>query len=379
MLPQSMDVLWTTLFAVLLTAAVYAQEDCPDMAAVCPDNCLGARCPRYLNAECRENPCHGLCAPNFFRRNRNVTNRCDVETCDEKNCPRLRNCVEEVVPSTCPGNQPRCRQYIRARCVLPPSPTDCSQITCGPGMFCRERKRGEGVTCAPVRRCSQLECEEPYVCKETEEEGPTCELDLPSSCEEADCPEGTVCSVFSIPSREVSIAQCISQSEAANFPIFDQFSCSSELMICDEEREACIEAYEDGRFLTIFCNIINCPDTACTSGHECTEVPPSLVQATGIGFTKTCIPPGFVLGETCATAVDPCPPGLACHDIEFEGATIGIGCGVSAPTYSGTTCEELGCPSPLECYERDTRGRGSLAQCAPEESVDVVLEGVTHG
>ena len=372
-----MKILHASLLALLFTVVAFAQEDCPDRTNLCPDSCLDAQCPRFLNAECRLNPCHGLCTPNFFRQSRNVTDRCDTVRCDERICPILRRCIEEVVPSTCPDNGRPCRQYLRSRCVLPPPPADCSQITCGPGKYCRDR-RGGGVKCAPVTRCRHLECNEPYVCQETEE-GPVCQLDLPSTCEQADCPDGMACSVFSIPSREISIAQCVSESIAANLPVYDnQFSCSSELMICDEEREACTEVFEDGRFLTLSCNLINCPEVACPSNRECVEVPPALVQELGIGFTHTCTPPGFRFSLTCATAVDPCPAGLACHDINFEGTTIGIGCGISAQTYSRSSCQELDCPAPLECYERDTEGRGSLAQCAPEESVDVILEGVIH-
>ena len=50
----------------LMAATVAAQEDCPDAATECPDSCAGEQCARFLNAECQENPCFGLCAPNFF-------------------------------------------------------------------------------------------------------------------------------------------------------------------------------------------------------------------------------------------------------------------------------------------------------------------------
>ena len=74
-------------FTVLFIAATaVAQEDCPNPAIECPDNCGGAQCGRFLTAECRENPCHSFCAPNFFWRDRNMTDRCDVERCGDKDC-----------------------------------------------------------------------------------------------------------------------------------------------------------------------------------------------------------------------------------------------------------------------------------------------------
>ena len=164
------------VFLVLtLVATVAAQEDCPDAATECPDSCAGKECARFLNAVCWENPCHGLCTPNFFWRGNNVTNRCPVERCNDKMCPGVRQCVEEVRPASCPEDLPRslCRQYIQARCVLPPPAIDCSQISCGPGMFCRERRGGKGVTCARARNCNQLACDEGFICTETEQ-GPQC-------------------------------------------------------------------------------------------------------------------------------------------------------------------------------------------------------------
>ena len=139
---------------LLLVAAVAAQSDCPNATTECPDNCAGEQCARFLNAECQANPCHGLYTPNFFWRGKNVTDRCPVERCRDKVCPGILEYVEIVRPDSCPEGVPQllCRQYIRATCVLPPPPTDCSQITYGEGMFCRERHRGgEGVTCVQAR------------------------------------------------------------------------------------------------------------------------------------------------------------------------------------------------------------------------------------
>ena len=365
------------LFTLLLIAATaLAQDDeCPNEATDCSDPCEEAQCARFLNAECRENPCFGLCSPNFFWRGTNVTDRCDVERCSDKECPGLRECVEETVPASCPEDIPLCRQHIRVRCVLPPPPTDCSQITCGPRMFCRERVRGKGVRCVRARKCSQLECTEGYSCTETEE-GPLC-TKLPSSCEEAACLEETVCSIFSVPERDISISQCISQAEADRMPVYSpDFSCST--FVCEESAPACTDVFEDGRFLTSVCNAVACDTsdpTTCPSNRVCINIPPDFVQILQIPYTTSCSPPGFGYGGDCTT-INPCPPGLACHDIVFEGTTIGVGCGISAETYSGFTCAQLGCPAPLECYETGIEGRGSLALCAPEESVTLLVEAI---
>ena len=65
---------------------------------------------------------------------------------------------------------------------------------------------------------------------------------LPSSCEEAACPEELVCSLFSIPARDLSIAQCISQAEADRIPVYSpDFSCAS--VICDKKEPVCSDVY----------------------------------------------------------------------------------------------------------------------------------------
>ena len=378
-------VLNVLLVTALLIVNSIAQEDCPERATECPDNCADAQCPRFLNANCRENPCHGLCTPNFFRAGgRNVTDRCDVERCKDKVCPRRRQCVEEISPPSCPASNPQCRQHIRARCLLPPEPTDCSQITCGPGMYCRKKRGGTAVTCARARNCFQLTCDEGFVCLDMEG-GPMCTINIPMSCEKADCPEGTVCSEFNVPSRDITIAQCLPRATADRLPVFgNDFSCASGFPICDEETEACTEAFEDGRHLTVVCNTVNCSTsepTSCPRNRVCTSIPSRFVETLQIPFTTSCSPPGFVfeLNVSCAmVAVNPCPAGLACHDIVFEGTNIGLACGVSAPTYSGTSCAELGCPKPLECFERIIEGRGSLAQCTTEEATDSIVETILH-
>ena len=166
-----------SLVLLLVTAVAVAQEDCPNPSTDCPDSCEGEQCPRFLNAECRVNPCHGLCTPNFFWRGSNVTDRCPVRRCSDRVCPSTRECIEEIRPPTCPEGLPQsqCRQYINTQCILPPISTDCSQISCGAGQYCRQVRPGGRVRCAIARNCDQLECEEGSICTETEQ-GPQCTL-----------------------------------------------------------------------------------------------------------------------------------------------------------------------------------------------------------
>lgn len=315
------------LLAVLfLTVATFAQEDCPSPVAECPDNCERAQCGRFLNAKCQENPCHGLCTPNFFWRGRNVTSRCDVERCADKICPRRRQCLEENVPSSCPANRPLCRQYIRARCVLPPKPTDCSQISCEPGLFCRERKRGGGVRCVRARNCEQLTCDAGFSCNETDN-GPQCireqpmvqcseELttlcrqrmgkcevvdgvpqcvlvtdcddikcepglqctvlrnvtgqdiaicasDIAPTCQNTTCSLGALCVELSLPSIRLSVGACLSRDFASIVPIFEQSTCAGNSQRCDQETQVCVDIFEGGQFLSFTCyDLINCTDNS---------------------------------------------------------------------------------------------------------------------
>ena len=174
-------------------------------------------------------------------------------------------------------------------------------------------------------------------------------------------------------------SQLLSVSVKTLLPIFgSDFPCSSDVMICNNQTEACTEVFEDGRFLTLTCNIVNCTESSCPSNRECTEIPDDLVQELEIQFRHSCSLPGFVYSETCASAASLCPLGLACHDVVFEETTIDIRRGVSAPTYSGLSCEELACPAPLECYESIVEGKGGLAQCVPDESLDIIIEEISH-
>ena len=44
----------SVLLSLLLVAVVAAQNNCPNAATECPDNCAGEQCARFLNAECQD-------------------------------------------------------------------------------------------------------------------------------------------------------------------------------------------------------------------------------------------------------------------------------------------------------------------------------------
>ena len=101
-------------------------------------------------------------------------------------------------------------------------------------MFRRERRQGgEGVTCVQARNCNQLTSDDRSICTETEE-GPKCVLSIQLSCKDLTCPKGTIILVSdSIPSRNLSVAQCLYQEKAKRLPTFETFFCSSGALICD--------------------------------------------------------------------------------------------------------------------------------------------------
>ena len=159
------------LLLVLLLTTASAQEECPDVVCA-EDPCEGQMCPRFYNAECRINRCS--CTADFFFRNRNVTARCPVTTCDTRECPVRRQCIEEVRPPACPDERPNCRQALHTRCFLPPvtnRPMTCLDMTCMEGEVCRMQERDPPffpvVNCWPpkrVRDCVPGTCNDGLQC-----------------------------------------------------------------------------------------------------------------------------------------------------------------------------------------------------------------------
>ena len=209
----------TVLLTALAVKCVGGQTptdptQCPQPVNCIRDPCDGVRCPRFLNTECRSDFCHGECRATFFLSNgREVTSRCPVEMCDQKQCAGNRTCVEEVLPAICPADRPNCRQYIKARCILPTTPPpvmNCSFVVCPPETVCivRETRVGPRPRCVPPpppSSCDQLDCDEGMECFVREREGlpsvvrcvPIRVSPMPRDCSEVECPDGFVCIVTS--------------------------------------------------------------------------------------------------------------------------------------------------------------------------------------
>ena len=233
------------LYLVVVAAAVAishcqpAEPDCPNPVRCAADPCATATCPGFREGavECRGEFCHGECRAEFYRGSKDVTDRCDLPSCDSTECPPRRACMEEEVPCDKPNcvvrrvkitceqvEQPqppsdcsailcapgqRCevfesRNGRRAKCVTF-TPDNCSMVECDEGMRCEERTRsrdGEiAARCIPVRTqsppvdCSELECREGMECVVTQARAKCAKLPPPESCEELECEEGFECVV----------------------------------------------------------------------------------------------------------------------------------------------------------------------------------------
>ena len=338
----------TLLLSVLALAAIAAaQTDCPEPVECVVNPCDVERCPRFLNAVCVPNTCGGSCTANFFRgrNNRNnVTDRCAIETCNEKQCPGNRFCVEERVPAECPQGNPRCRQHIEAKCVLP---TDCSQITCDdpedicivrnsrprcvdPSRmveFCEQTLREcqeFNVTAICVATCNTLQCESfGRECVTATDGSVSCEV--PVTCIDALV---SFCEQFSLECQEFNgTARCIT---------------TCETLQCESFGQECVMG-NDGRFL---CEI----PTTCTPAREAFCAQFALGCAESNGTTSCAI--------TCATLQ--CESvGLICNDTGPEPFCM-------APTDIPTSCDAVECDPGLNCFVITVEGIGTnVPTCLP--------------
>lgn len=238
-------------------------------AAISSHVCQNTTCPRFYNAECRDDHCvNATCTPHFFFRGANVSSRCQVETCAEKNCSKNRRCIEEVTTLSCPAGRTDCRQILRSRCVLMETnrPMSCGDIQCDLGEVCRFRARTGRhpvVRCVSMKKqrsCTNIHCSNGHKCVEEKskirciEDSGTAEpvtLTSPQSSETTPtsslgsgmreppgsgsgdelCDDGTVCysgeRCTTIPSSNHTA--CIPVHVNASC---DQLSCPSEAPIC---------------------------------------------------------------------------------------------------------------------------------------------------
>ena len=233
----------------------------------------------------------------------------------------------------------------------------------------RTREESDKTRRTRIRNCNQLTCDKGEICFETDK-GPQCVINVFPSCMDVTCPKGTRCVELSVPSRDLSVGQCLGPEMTDTYPTYEQFTCSSGFEVC-KPGTVCVEAFQDGNFLTVVCAPTGCSDeNPCPGFFLCVETPQHLQDS----FQSVCVvPTNFEFGsDSCSTFDKGCMNGFACHDFTFQGQHIGTDCGPSGTAFTAPSCSELDCPTLLECYQLVIDGRGALAQCAFKHSVDMV-------
>ena len=365
---------------MIIIIASAQEESCPDEVAECAvDPCEGQMCPRFYNAECRPNLCFGgLCTANFFFRGSNVTDRCDVITCDARKCAKRRQCMEEVRPSMCPPGFPDCRQALHTRCVLPPDldrPMTCLDINCTDGEVCRMRLRGHDcppvVNCFPPERVSDCvpgTCNEGLECVD---DGPSVRCVIPSTdTTTASPPDGTTTEDTSTtePDTDPTLTPFTTVPPSASCNPEDELACNSDMLLCEETEVGpiCTSASTCEELLPI-CQR-SAGNTSCQmqlSGPECSP-PSSCSDVVCQGFEHCVVRsdgvPGHELAE-CVPSVALSCEGLDCPpDLDFclisvlseDGNATLAECVDRETAKAFSTCETLGegyCPEPEVCLD----------------------------
>ncbi len=334
-----------TAFQILLTYSLFVtgQTECS------PDPCESTECPRYLNAECIGNT--EDCTAKFFWRDRDVTEQCDVRTCDTRRCGNKRDCMEKVFPPSCPQDRSNCRQYIRTSCMLrPPSrPLSCDDIKCDDGLMCRFRERVEGfspvVRCVPFvpKDCSELVCDEGFTCIQRGRR-PVCSTIVttptPTNCSEVNCKPDEICLVTS------GTPTCTSLT----------FECSE--VECEDDEICVLES------ITMRPTCVSVTPTTTTTTTTPIFTAESCDQLDCLSFSTVC----NQLTETLAV----CEPPTECSDEFNESCNeIGLVCGPASAGFNfvscviPSNCDQVTCNQNESCI-LNLFGNVSIARCVPD-------------
>ena len=362
-----MQTSFVLLSVLALAAVVHAGSliDCPNPVQCVANPCDVERCLRFLNAVCVPNNCHGSCTADFFhgRNRRNVTDRCPVKTCSEKQCPGERFCIEERVPAECPQQNPLCRQYINARCVLP---TDCSQLSCEVEEICIVRnEKPRCISPSRIRECREKNCEEfglqcrqaeidedSFICDTPtrctqgiasfcEESNLRCQeingsavcmgLIIGTTCEELSCTDDTACLLTELPSRGLAFSQCA----PTNTRIAGITNCSSNP--CAPE-SPCFERIQRGVVFGIFCPPTGCANdpSVCNERQECIldKGAEPVVEAGVCGLVVRHFNRNITdCSERPNCILETGEENQVCHAVDFEGENtiVGTVCDSEAP------------------------------------------------
>ena len=266
-------------------AAGYCQTACSPRVG-CSNPCdNGATCPRYANVtnvECKPNYCNGECRAEFFRGEKNITARCALETCQTKQCPPRRMCVQEEIPCL---KATGCIRRINVTCVLPPAPrppTDCDAIKCSDGKRCEV----EGTRRGPEARCVDF---------------------VPTTCEEANCDDGMRCEMRPRVRDNVMAARCILQrTNVGNLTDCSQLECEKGLeCVVMNNRAKCAKPTPPE----------SCDELKCGPGYNCSirgkEGSP---RAVCVETEKPKLPANIT--KKCEDME--CPEGYECQLAEFD-------------------------------------------------------------
>ena len=365
------------LLLVLCSELASAQTDtCPDEVTECDvDPCQEQECNRFYSATCVPNFCHGLCTANFFWRGKNVTDDCETVTCDTRRtpCRGTRQCMEMVVPPTCPEDQPVCRQYLRTRCVLMEvdvdRPMTCSDVSCEESMACRLRIRTEDfppvVRCLPeskVSECVTGTCNDGLTCVD---DGPSvqCVAATPSPTTAVNTttstttpspttavnttsttpnPTTAVNTTSTTPNPTTAVNTTSTTTTPRPFPTCEALNCSNLGLICNETS------------IMPFCDLpASCDDITCPSGTTCT-LQLSFPSCSPVFVTceqLNCSNLGLICNET--SIIPFCDLPTSCDDITCPSGTT-CTLQLSFPSCSPVfvTCEQLNCSNlGLICNE----------------------------
>ena len=369
--------------------------------AVINATCENAHCPRFYNAECRDDHCESPpCEPHFFWRGKNVTLRCEAETCNTKTCADTRQCMEEVVTRPCPPGSSICRQYLNAKCVLMPieRQMSCSDITCKNGTVCRIRERLDRpypvIVCIPTEKqtgCVNIHCEPGFSCVDegnsitcvpilTTTEPPTVEptsaettiaqqttaeptttetteeptiaetttvepTTAEDSCADITCTDGLVCTVLTVPS--IPSLPPLTLCSINLTDIFEiLLSCKDFESVCGEF--PCIDSVQGGREISLFCSECEQRPFICPLDQPCTKLPTDL--QTSLNITSACLPNSTLeLGRNCTSRVEPCRgPAFYCAEAILENTVVASFC---SEYLLYPTCEGVTCSSETICVE----------------------------
>ena len=271
---------------VVLLQIVTSQStvDCPNPVECTGNPCDTASCPNFISAVCTPNYCFGECRATFLlgKNQRDVTDRCEIPSCDIHVCPVSRPvCVEERVP--CPRNRTAClpSKQVKVTCekLTVALPSDCSMVRCATNQICSVEQRAEGSVALCAERipahCEELECEPGKVCRERLKDGVSSAICVPGRLEDEDCstavcPSNTVCRLTG-----AGRPRCVDKPPPRN----------CEELMCDkgytciqrnERRAVCVQLNppEPTRSLIqelVSDNIIGkqCSDIHCVHGYHC--------------------------------------------------------------------------------------------------------------